>query len=129
SVHGVCGAFGCLCIGLFADGKYGKGLNGVADVTPTGLFYGGGIGQLVAQIIGVGVNILWVFPVALAFFWVVEKTMGNRPPASVEVEGLDIPEMGVLGYVEEDTPAVQQIGQEVLGGGYKKSSHVTVEEG
>ena len=43
SVHGVCGAFGCLCIGLFADGKYGAGWNGVADKTPLGLFYGGGV--------------------------------------------------------------------------------------
>src|SRR3954454_20818249 len=49
SVHGVCGAFGCLCIGLFADGKYGSGWNGVAGKTPLGLFYGGGVEQLIAQ--------------------------------------------------------------------------------
>ena len=78
SVHGVCGAFGCLCIGLFADGKYGSGWNGVADKTPLGLFYGGGVEQLAAQAIGVAANFLWVFPVAFLCFTLVEKTMGNR---------------------------------------------------
>src|SRR3954454_21119387 len=48
SVHGVCGAFGCLCIGLFANGAYGATLNGVATA-PLGLFYGGGVNQLAAQ--------------------------------------------------------------------------------
>ena len=112
SVHGCCGAFGCLCIGLFADGHYGMGLNGVADKAPTGLFYGGGMVQLEAQMIGVLTNILWVFPVSLVFFLVVEKTMGNRVSAKVEVEGLDIPEMGVLGYVNEDPVVVKLAGQE-----------------
>ena len=51
SVHGVNGAFGVLSVGLFADGSYGAGLNGVA--TPViGLFYGGGFSQLIAQSIG-----------------------------------------------------------------------------
>ena len=41
AVHGVNGAWGCLALGLFADGTYGEGWNGVAG-TVTGLFYGGG---------------------------------------------------------------------------------------
>jgi ammonia channel protein AmtB len=45
SVHGVNGAFGVICIGLFADGTYGAGLNGVPG-TVAGLFYGGGVKQL-----------------------------------------------------------------------------------
>ena len=113
SVHGVCGAFGCLCIGLFANGDYGAGLNGVATA-PKGLFYGGGMSQLAAQLIGVGANILWVFPVSFLFFLVVEKTIGNRPSARVEIEGLDLPEMGVFGYLNEDTLAVQLAGQQRL---------------
>lgn len=52
SVHGVNGAWGCLSIGLFADGTYGVGWNGVAG-TVTGLFYGGGISQFWAELIGV----------------------------------------------------------------------------
>lgn len=114
SVHGVCGAFGCLCIGLFADGHYGMGWNGVADKAPLGLFYGGGMSQLAAQALGVLANIAWVFPVSLAFFWIVEKTMGNRVSAIAEIEGLDIPEMGVLGYVNEDPIVVRIAGQEHL---------------
>jgi Amt family ammonium transporter len=114
SVHGVCGAFGCICIGLFADGIYGAGWNGVADKTPTGLFYGGGFGQLIAELIGVAANILWVFPVALLFFFICDKTMGLRVKAKDEIDGLDIPEMGVKGYVDEDAVAVQQAGYEHL---------------
>jgi hypothetical protein len=65
-----------------------------------------------AQIIGVATNLLWVFPVALLSFFLIEKTIGNRVPAKVEIEGLDIPEMGVLGYVTEDPVVVQTAGQE-----------------
>ncbi len=102
SVHGVCGMFGCICLGLFANGEYGGGLNGVA-AAPLGLFYGGGTGQLFAQIIGVVTNILWVFPVSLATFQLIEITIGNRPTAEAEISGLDIPEMGVQGYVVDAT--------------------------
>lgn len=114
SVHGVCGAFGCLCVGLFANGEYGAGWNGVANVAPTGLFYGGGLGQLAAQSIGVLANVLWVVPASFLFFMLVEKTVGNRVSARTEVEGLDIHEMGVMGYVDEDSIAVQVAGQEHL---------------
>jgi Amt family ammonium transporter len=114
SVHGVCGAFGCLCIGLFADGKYGTGWNGVADKTPLGLFYGGGVEQLIAQSIGVAANILWVFPVAGLSFMLIEKTIGNRVSAKDEINGLDIPEMGIFGYISEDPIIVQNAGQDHL---------------
>jgi Amt family ammonium transporter len=115
SVHGVCGAWGCLCIGLFADGKYGAGWNGAAStLAPIGLFYGGGVNQLAAESIGVLANICWVFPVAFIFFKVVDLLHGNRPTARAEIEGLDIHEMGVPGYVNEDTVAVQTAGIEHL---------------
>src|SRR3989475_12145302 len=52
SVHGVNGAWGCLSLGLFADGTYGDGWNGVPG-TVKGLFYGGGLGQFLAGVIGV----------------------------------------------------------------------------
>jgi Amt family ammonium transporter len=113
AVHGVNGAWGCLSIGLFATGEYGGGWNGVA--TPvTGLFYGGGMGQLAAEAIGVLTNVVWVFGMAFVFFTVLDKTMGLRVSAREEIEGLDIHEMGVSGYVEEDTIAVQVAGQEHL---------------
>lgn len=125
SVHGVCGAFGCLCIGLFANGEYGGGLNGVA-AAPLGLFYNGGFSQLAAQSVGVLANILWVFPTAYLAFFVIEKTIGNRVSARDEVQGLDIPEMGVMGYVNEDSIAVQVAGQEhlnVFGPGVPSKKH------
>jgi Amt family ammonium transporter len=114
SVHGVCGAFGCLCIGLFADGKYGTGWNGVASKTPLGLFYGGGVEQLIAQAIGVAANVLWAFPVASLSFMIIEKTIGNRVPARDEIAGLDIPEMGIAGYISEEPVIVRNAGQELL---------------
>src|SRR3954465_10288578 len=96
SVHGVCGAFGVLSVGLFADGAYGDGWNGVSG-TVRGLFYGDA-SQLAAQAIGTLPCIVWVFVTFYAFFKIVEALMGNRVAASVELEGLDIPEMGVLAY-------------------------------
>jgi len=112
SVHGTCGAFGALCIGLFASGDYGAGWNGVADKTPLGLFYGGGVEQLIAQVIGVSANFLWVFIAALIFFKLVDVLWGNRVAAKDEITGLDITEMGVPGYVIEDPIEVKRAGQD-----------------
>ena len=67
----------------------------------TGLFYGNPV-ELIAQIIGVSANLLWVFVSAFLFFWVLEKVLGNRVSAQVELDGLDVHEMGVLGYINED---------------------------
>jgi Amt family ammonium transporter len=97
AVHGVNGAWGMLALGLFADGAYGDGWNGVAG-TVKGLFYGDA-SQFVAQLIGVCVNIIYV----AAMGWIVFKligliTGGLRVSAKDELEGLDIPEMGVEGY-------------------------------
>jgi len=89
-----------LCVGLFADGSYGDGLNGVAGGVG-GLFYGFGAKQLVAQMIGIAVCITWNVVAAGTVFWVIGKVLGtNRVPAAVEIAGLDVPEMGVPGYPE-----------------------------
>ncbi len=96
------GAWGCLSIGLFATGEYGGGWNGVA-AAPIGLFYGGGFGQLAAEAIGVVANFVWVFGCSIVFFKILDDTMGNRVSAKAEIEGLDIPEMGVIGYINEDS--------------------------
>ncbi len=97
SVHGVNGAWGCLSIGLFADGTYGDGWNGVAG-TVTGLFYGGGMGQFWAELIGVTTCFVTVSLLSILFYFVAEKLVGNRVSLEVEIEGLDIPEMGIAGY-------------------------------
>lgn len=96
AVHGVNGAFGCIALGLFADGSYGDGWNGVAGGV-TGLFYGD-TSQLLAQIIGVVVNIIYVGTIGWIVFKLIDKLFGNRVKPEDELYGLDIPEMGVEGY-------------------------------
>src|SRR5205814_4616310 len=66
SVHGTCGLYGVLCVGLFADGtsNYGGSWNGV-DGSVTGLFYGDP-GQFVAQLIGVCTLVGIIFTTAYA---------------------------------------------------------------
>jgi ammonium transporter, Amt family len=97
SVHGVNGAWGCLSIGLFADGTYGDGFNGVAG-NVAGLFYGGGFKQLFAEAIGVTTCFVTVSLMSVAVYYIIEKTVGNRVSKEVEIQGLDIPEMGAPGY-------------------------------
>jgi Amt family ammonium transporter len=97
SVHGVNGLFGVLAVGIFSDGTYGAGLNGVAS-NVTGLLYGG-TGQLVAQLTGAFANFVWVGATAFAAWKITDLvTGGSRVSAAVEELGLDIPEMGSLAY-------------------------------
>jgi Amt family ammonium transporter len=113
AVHGANGAWGCLSIGLFANGQYGGGWNGVTNA-PLGLFYGGGLGQLAAEAIGVMTNVVWVGSSAFVTFMIIEKLIGNRVSAKTEVDGLDVPELGVVGYVNEDTQDVLIAGEQHL---------------
>jgi Amt family ammonium transporter len=99
SVHGTNGAWGVISLGLFADGVYGDGWNGVPGPIK-GLFYGGGFSQLFAELIGVAVCFVFVFSSFYIFFKVLDALIGNRVSAEVELEGLDIPEMGALAYPE-----------------------------
>jgi ammonium transporter, Amt family len=96
AVHGFNGAWGALAVGLFSDGTYGDGWNGVPG-TVKGLFYGDA-SQLVAQCIGTGTCIVVVFVLSWIMFKVIDKVIGLRVTAEQEIAGLDIPEMGVLGY-------------------------------
>ncbi|EFL51624.1 ammonium transporter [Solidesulfovibrio fructosivorans JJ]] len=98
SVHGVNGAFGLLSVGLFADGSYGDALNGV-DGTVRGLFYGDG-GQLVAQIVGICTNFVFVFVVMYVFFKVLDRIVPLRVDPEHELEGLDQHEVAVTAYPE-----------------------------
>jgi ammonium transporter, Amt family len=97
SVHGVNGAWGCLALGLFADGTYGDGLNGVVG-NVTGLFYGGGLNQFFAELIGVITAIIVVSIISFIIYRIIDMLVGNRIELESEIEGLDIPEMGVPGY-------------------------------
>lgn len=99
SVHGINGMWGIVALGLFADGTYGAGLNGVESAV-TGLFYGGGVGQLLAQLVGVAVSIIWGFGASYLFYKAYDKLFGMRVKAADELAGLDVPEMGVAAYPE-----------------------------
>ncbi len=105
AVHGVNGLWGIIALGLFADGTYGDGWNGVAG-TVRGLFYGDA-SQLIAQTVGAVACIAFVFPVMYGFFKLQDKLFGIRVNRKDEIEGLDIPEMGVKGYDESAPSSVQ----------------------
>jgi len=93
SVHGVCGLFGTLSCGLFnAEAVLGIG------ETSSGLFYGGGISQLVSQVIGAGVAFVWAFGCGLILFNVIKATVGLRVTEEEELRGLDIDEHGMEAY-------------------------------
>ncbi len=106
SVHGTNGLWGVLSIGLFADGKsnYGGSWNGVTG-SVTGLFYGDNGGQLVAQLIGIVTLVGFVFTLSFVFNLLIDWAVGQRVGAKSELEGLDLPEMGALGYPEFELKA------------------------
>ncbi len=128
AVHGVCGTFGALCVGIFATGEYG-GLWNVTETSATegtgvtGVLYDPSLGfkQLAAQAIAVLVVWTVMFGLAFGFFKVQTKLTKGGIRSSVEDElvGLDYPEMGVTAYpgdasfslddiVIESLPAAQQ---------------------
>ncbi|MEO8696147.1 MAG: ammonium transporter [Acidimicrobiales bacterium] len=125
SVHGIGGLWGVLSVGLFADGSYGAGWNGttrLADQTGVyGLFYGhSGASQLGAQAIGAATIIVVMGGIAYGFFFLQNKFTkgGIRPTAEVEMEGMDIPEMGVLAY-PEFYGSSQHVEMSLVGGGHQ----------
>jgi Amt family ammonium transporter len=103
SVHGTCGAWGVISLGLFSDGTYGDGFNGV-DGTVRGLFYGGA-SQFVAQIIGTLTCFVFIFAMSWVFFKILDSVVGMRVSPEMEMEGLDVPEMGAHGYPEVQGPS------------------------
>jgi Amt family ammonium transporter len=98
SVHGICGTWGVLSVGLFADGSanYGGSWNLIAG-SPKGLFYGDP-GQLAAQAIGAVTCFVYVWGLSYIFFKLVDRLWGMRVTPAVELAGVDIPEMGFLPY-------------------------------
>jgi len=96
SVHGVGGAWGVIAVGLFADGTYGAGWNGVNGPVK-GLFYGDP-GQLWAQVFHVLVGFVWAWGVTWIIFTVAKRFIQLRVSPEVEIQGLDVPEFGVLCY-------------------------------
>lgn len=96
SVHGINGVWGLLSVGLFADGTYGNYSTDAPFVT--GLFYGGGIGQFIAQVIGALVCAGWAFVLGFIVFKVMDLIFGIRVSPVEELSGLDIKEHGTPAY-------------------------------
>ncbi|MFT5431705.1 MAG: Amt family ammonium transporter [Myxococcota bacterium] len=91
SVHLVCGIWGTLAVGLFADAKFS------ADVG-NGLFFGGGLSLLTAQAVGVAAIGAFVVTASAALWFAIDKTIGIRVDEEEEYLGLDIAEMGMGAY-------------------------------
>ena len=86
SVHMANGIWGTIAVGLFSTGADGVG---------KGLFYGGGVSQLGVQVLGIIAIDAYVLVVMFIAFKIIDKTIGLRVPAQVEIDGLDIHEHGL----------------------------------
>ena len=114
SVHGYCGVLGAICLGLFADGTYGAGWNGVGATTylgkagqgVTGLFYGD-TSQFLTQVMGAAICAAWAFGATFIVFKVVNAVKSMRVSKEVEEEGLDVPEFGLAAYPEDSLHATE----------------------
>jgi Amt family ammonium transporter len=103
AVHGFCGIWGTLAVGLFATGQFGIPTADGADTSTvvTGLFYGGGTGQLRAQLIGSITCVVVVLSVSLLIMYAIKSIRGSwnlRVDQEGEIEGLDIHEHGTPAY-------------------------------
>lgn len=97
-VHGLNGALGTICVGLFSDGT---------GTEWKGLFTGGGFHLLGVQLIGFAATALWVAITMIIIFQVIKHTLGLRVSAEEEIAGLDIQEHGLTssyaGFLTQDT--------------------------
>jgi Amt family ammonium transporter len=101
SVHGVCGMWGTLSIGLFAT--FDDAFLGREDA---GLFYGGGFDQMITQLIFVVVHFLFVTITAGGLFLAIKHTVGLRVTAEEEINGLDVEEHGTAGYAGDSVTSL-----------------------
>jgi ammonium transporter, Amt family len=124
SVHGTNGFFGILSVGLFANGEYGAGYNGVSHAV-SGImpiwgdpslawFSSNGWHQLLAQFAeGCGIMLLG-FGIMYPWFKISNFIVPLRVSPEVELEGLDMPEMGALGYPDfelKTTPSISSVSE------------------
>jgi ammonium transporter, Amt family len=108
SVHGYCGWLGAVSLGIFADGTYGAGWNGVGATSylgtagqgVTGLLHGD-TSQFICQLMGATLCAAWAFGATFVVFKIVNAVRSMRVSAAVELEGLDVPEFGMPAYPED----------------------------
>jgi len=113
SVHLVCGAFGTLMLGLFAQDQFMPGTTG------NGLLFGGGLKLFLAQLAGVVSVGIFVFGSSLIFWSIIRSTIGLRVPPEEELAGLDVGEHGIMAYPEFQVPSegLPEMGGKPLGTG------------
>jgi len=108
SVHGFCGWFGAVSVGIFADGTYGAGWNGIGAASylgkagqgVTGLIHGD-TQQFILQLGGATLCAIWAFGVTYVVFKVVNSVIKLRVSPETELEGLDEPQFGLRAYPED----------------------------
>ena len=107
SVHGYCGWFGAVSVGIFADGTYGAGWNGVGAATylgqagrgVTGILHGD-TSQFLVQLGGATLCAVYAFGFTFIVFKIINAIYPIRVSAEDEAEGLDVPQFGMLAYPE-----------------------------
>lgn len=92
SVHLVNGIFGTLCVGLFAQARFAP------DTIGNGLFFGGGAGLLISQIIGISAVAAYAIAASAILWYIIKAVWGLRVTAQEEITGLDISEHGNTAY-------------------------------
>lgn len=98
SVHGVCGAWGTLAVGLFGQRSIDIAYWAEETAIKDGLFFGGGFDQLWVQFLGVSSVFIYVFGAMLVVFFLIKKTIGLRVSDEEQLEGLDLGEHGNIAY-------------------------------
>jgi len=101
-VHLAAGIWGTLSLGLFATGEYGLPTPMGVDVSTTvsGLLYGGGAAQLIAQAIGSASVVAATLATSFVLMYAVKATGTLRVSREGELEGLDLHEHGATAYPE-----------------------------
>ncbi len=108
-VHMVNGLWGVISVGLFASGNPDTAAWNGIDTAVTGLFYGGGFGQLGAQLIEAGAIFIFAAGLSWVFFAILNRFNLLRSEPRDEIVGLDIPEMGARGYWEGAHPNIRTV--------------------
>lgn len=114
-VHGLNGALGTICVGLFSDGS---------NTTVPGLFWGGGFHLLGVQVIGVLAVIVWGSITMFLVFSVIKHTIGLRVTPEEEIAGLDMIEHGIESSYADFMPIMQTADDTVsTGSGYSSGAN------
>lgn len=92
-VHGICGAYGALAVGLFDRNQ--------------GLFYGGGLHLFGVQLLGIIVLGVWVAVAVGVVLWILNRIWGLRVSREEEIEGLDRPEHGIVSSYGDFAPVIE----------------------